>query len=264
MSHNLERVGYMPDVASFLRQAIGAQREIVVDDSSVLPEVSRMLDDLGCGQLGAKIASGGEHSVRLLDEDKVAKIGEPGKPHLIDGFINWIEYGLDILREEVPAHLPETQLHYVGLGNESACYVLVMDKVEGKVLAEIGDEELPLVAGSLLSILKANETIYSKHGICIDLSAAEELHHPTRPLSIRGIPRIVNPRYTHNLMATTNREGQLDGNVMITDPVMQPQDYQPGVLPGRFRHLCYLFKIGTPLMIRAQCRLLENLERQEM
>lgn len=256
--------GAKPDLSRWIRTKIGAQLETALDDSKVLPAVSKFVKPLGYGPVGEKIGRGGEHSVRNLGEKKIVKLGEPDDADLIRGFIDWSQYVLNILKERIPNHLPETEIHYVDLKDGQACYVVVMDKVRGRGLSQVKDEELPLIRQSLLEILKVNQQLHHDHGLSLDLTAVDELSHPIKSIDIgtivKGIPRVVDPRYSNNYMATIDDKGKLDGNIMITDPIIYPNKYEKGKFPKRFWNSSLWYGLVVPPMFRAQQRLIDKLE----
>ena len=115
-----------------------------------------------------------------------------------------------------------------GRVEEYATYVAVMEKVCGRSLYELSDEDIfsnETLVQSLLEFFEANQRLRRDHGLFVDVVGG-------------SAAKILNPRYTGNLFITE------DSQVIIVDTVLIPARYKKDETPAKYRlgwlyHFCY-------------------------
>jgi len=241
------------DLATRARLLIGAKRRITVDDSFALPAVKAAVEKLGYGKLGKKIGAGGEYSVRELGKNKVARIDEPDNIKHVKNYIKWSENNLAFLRENIPDCIPNPEIVLAELDDDTGCCVVIEDKVRGKGLSQLQEDDLAIIKSPLLSILRANEKFLRERGLVLDLTAIEHLK-PTKNPSI-----VFNPRHTDNIFATIDEDGKLNGGALLLDLLALPNKYNPN-FPKRFRMSSLWYRLVGPAMLKYQRKLINKLE----
>jgi len=234
--------------------AIGFRDLLIADDSAVLPYIEKALQDTPYAGLEiGKRAPGRyyEHAVRFLGEDHVVKFVEPAPLDVMKRWLKKLRKQKTILERYLPHNLPAFSYFYVPLGNNAAAgktrpdrsgrlgnaaaftsgratYALVMEKIEGRPLYALSNQEIfsnSELVGNLINFLEGNQEMRKEEGLFADLVGG-----PAH--------RILNPRYTGNLYVTDSNE------VKLVDTVLIPPSSDPKTTPPKYRlaklyHFCY-------------------------
>lgn len=207
-------------VTEFL-SLVGLRDPIIYDDSYLLPYLKKTLKNTPFADLeiGNPVPEQGfEHAVRFLGKDRVIKYASPEPSSLVEAWIGEMEKQKKLLFQYLPSNLVPFDYFPVPVSEEESTYMVVMEKVGGRPLADLSDEELlpnkPLVK-SLLEFFSGNEELYRNHGVCVDV-----LGNPIR---------VFDPRYSKNIYAAE------EGRAVVVDTILIPRKFDPEKVPAQYR-----------------------------
>ncbi len=237
---------------------IGFRDPLIEDDSAVLPHIKNALKDTPYADLKIGEKAPGryyEHAVRFLGSDHVVKFVQPAPEEVMRQWIENLREQKIILERYISHNLPSFSYFYVECGEAAtftrpqeeralkgatikkekgrkspplATYALVMEKIEGRPLYHLSDDEIfsnRRLVENLVEFLEGNRKMREERGIFADL--------------IGGLPsKILQPRYTGNLYVTEENE------VKLVDTVLIPNNYGYKKVPAKYRlaklyHFCY-------------------------
>ncbi len=248
-------------ILDFFFSTLGFRDPLIDDDRTVLPYIEKALQDTSYSGLDIGEKAPGryyEHAVRFLGNDHVVKYVQPVPAGVMKNWLKKLQEQKTILERYLPHNLPSFSYFYVPLsecsevatftsrqeeralkgatikkekGRKSlplATYALVMEKIEGRPLYQLTDEEIfsnRQLIENLVEFLEGNRKMRKNHGIFADLVGG--------PAS-----KILNPRYTGNLYVTETNE------VKLVDTVLIPNLFNPKNTPSKYRlaklyHFCY-------------------------
>ncbi len=238
--------------------AIGFRDPLIDDDSAVLPYIEKALQDTPYAglEIGEKTPGRNyEHAVRFLGDAHVVKFVQPAPEEVMRQWIENLREQKIILERYISHNLPSFSYFYVECGEAAtftrpqeeralkgatikkekgrkspplATYALVMEKIEGRPLYHLSDDEIfsnRRLVENLVEFLEGNRKMREERGIFADL--------------IGGLPsKILQPRYTGNLYVTEANE------VKLVDTVLIPSNYGYKKMPAKYRfvklyHFCY-------------------------
>jgi len=216
---------------------IGFRDPIIGCDSSLLPHIVRTLESTPYAGLSIGDPVPGrnwEHAVRFLGDEFIIKYVSPEPLALMQAWIQEIREQGQLLQEYLSAHLVPTTYFLVPLPGGQATYAVVMERVSGKSLLALSDEELFSnrdTVENLLNFFVKNRKLRADHGVSVDAVGGTAL-------------KILNPRYTNNLFVTE------EGRVLLV----------PRVVPAKYR-TCFLYRLANRLLVRPfESRFMRRLE----
>ncbi|MFW6110126.1 MAG: hypothetical protein ACOC6Q_01750 [Patescibacteria group bacterium] len=200
--------------------AIGFRDPLVDDDSAILPYIKQTLQETSYVDLSIGKRNFGrnwEHAVRYFGKRYVIKYVSPEPWEVMKNWLARLSKQKDLLEKYLGQFLPSFEYFLVPVFPEKAAYVIVMERVFGKSLLTMSEEEIfsKPARKNLLSFLQANSALREKEGLFADLVGGK----PTK---------ILNPRFTGNLWVTN------EGKVRLVDTVLIPKKYNSHSIPKKY------------------------------
>ena len=225
ISINIRCVNQLEQVAdkslAEILSLVGFRDPIIDNDAHLLPHLKRALENTSYAalEIGDPVPNlGFEHAVRFLGDDWVIKYVSPEPISLMKIWVAEIKKQKELLLKYLPSNLVPFDYFLVPVSEDKATYMVVMEKVGGKPLAELSDKELfpnkPLVK-SLLEFFSGNAKLYRNHGVCVDILGCGA--------------QVLNPRYSRNIQATA------EGRAVVIDTILIPREFNPEKVPAKYR-----------------------------